>query len=123
MKSFIRLQLASVLGSILDFSSTWIWVNWFHAGYIEATVAGNILGGLCLFILCRSWVFKKNNSEIPFQAAKFILVFAGSILLSAAGVYLLTHDFGVQYMISKVICSVLLGVSYNYILQAKYVFV
>ena len=123
MKSFIRLQLASIAGSILDFSSTWLWVNIFHAWYVGATIAGNLLGGTLLFILCRNWVFRKISGEIPFQAAKFVLVFAGSIVLSSVGVYLLTHFGSIQYMASKVICSVLLGVSYNYILQAKYVFV
>jgi putative flippase GtrA len=123
MKSFIRLQLASIVGSILDFSSTWLLVNGFHARYIGATITGNVIGGIILFMLCRNWVFNKYKGEIPFQASKFVLVFVGNIILSTVGVYLLTNYFDVHYLVSKIICSVLLGVSYNYILQSRWVFV
>jgi len=123
MNSFVRLQLASIVGSLVDFSSTWLWVTVFDAWYVGATIVGNILGGTILFILCRNWVFKKFSGAIPFQAAKFVLVFAGSIILTTLGIYLLTHFLRLPYMVSKIICSVILGLSYNYILQAKYVFV
>jgi putative flippase GtrA len=59
---------------------------------------------------------------MPVQATRFILAFGGNLILSAAGVYLLTHYLGLNYIVSKTITSIGLGVSYNYWIQKKYVF-
>ncbi len=56
------------------------------------------------------------------QVMKFVLVYAGDILLSAAGVYFLTHFLGLHYILSKLLTSVTLGLSYNYLLQKQFVF-
>jgi len=57
------------------------------------------------------------------QVIRFILVFTGNLIFSAAGVYLFTHNLHLNYIISKTLTSVLLGISYNYYLQKKFVFV
>ena len=59
---------------------------------------------------------------MPVQATRFILAFAGNLALSAAGVYLMTGFLGFNYIISKTFTSILLGVTYNYHVQKKYVF-
>jgi putative flippase GtrA len=122
MITFIKVQAASILGSLADFLTTIILVEVFHCWYILGNFIGNICGGTLQFILCRNWAFQAGEGKIPFQAFKFALVFVGNILLSAAGVFLLTHYLGINYIISKTITSVFLGVSYNYILQKKFVF-
>lgn len=122
MITFIKVQAASIMGSLADFFITIILVEFFHSWYILANFIGNICGGSLQFILCRNWAFRAGQGKIPFQAFKFALVFIGNLLLSAAGVFLITHNLGINYIISKTITSVLLGVSYNYILQKKFVF-
>lgn len=59
---------------------------------------------------------------MPVQATRFVLAFAGNLILSAAGVYLMTRYLGFNYIISKTITSILLGITYNYYVQKKYVF-
>jgi putative flippase GtrA len=56
------------------------------------------------------------------QIMRFILVFVGNMILASIGIYILTHFLKVHYIISKTILSVLLGISYNYIMQKKFVF-
>jgi putative flippase GtrA len=49
-------------------------------------------------------------------------VYAGDLLLSAAGVYFFTNSLDMHYIVSKLITSVTLGLSYNYLLQKQFVF-
>ena len=122
MSTFVKVQAASILGSVADYLVTIFLVEVFHSWYVLANLTGNICGGTLQFILCRNWAFKAEKGKIQNQVARFILVFIGNLVLSAAGVYIFTNYFGINYIISKTITSILLGVSYNYILQKKYVF-
>ena len=122
MITFFKVQAASILGSLADYLTTIILVEIFNCWYLIANFAGNIIGGTAQFFLCRNWAFGGGNNSMQVQIMKFILVFAGNLLLSAAGVYLFTHYLRVNYLISKTITSVLLGLSYNYFMQKKFVF-
>jgi|ERR1017187_5861621 putative flippase GtrA len=122
MRVFIKVQVASILGSIADYAATILLTEIFHCWYLISNLSGNILGGIAQFNLCRLWAFKDMQGKMPIQASRFILVFAGNLILSAGGVYLFTHFLKLNYIVSKSITSILLGVSYNYYLQKKYVF-
>jgi putative flippase GtrA len=123
MRVFIRVQVASILGSAADYAATILLTEIFRCPYLISNFLGNILGGTVQFNLCRHWVFKNVDGKMPVQATRFILAFAGNLVLSAAGVYLMTRFLGFNYIISKTITSILLGVTYNYFVQKKYVFV
>ena len=60
---------------------------------------------------------------MPVQLLKYLFFFLGNILLSAAGIYAFTEFLHINYIISKLLSSVLLGVSYNYYMQKHFVFV
>lgn len=122
MATFVKAQAASLAATIIDFSTTVILVEWFHCWYLTASITGTISGGIANFMLGRKWVFVATAKTIPVQAFKYLLVWVGNLLLVSAGVYLLTHYGGVSYVVSKVIVSVIVGISYNYLLQKKFVF-
>ncbi len=120
---FLKTQAASIIGSIADFLITFLLVGQLHWWYVAGNFAGNLCGATTQFLLCRDWVFVRTGGRWNLQMIKFIGVWIGNLLLSAAGIYLLTHFAGFNYMVSKLITSVLLGVSYNYLLLKKFVFV
>lgn len=122
MRVFFRVQIASILGSAADYAATILLTEIFRSPYLLSNFLGNIIGGTVQFNLCRYWAFKNAEGKMPVQAFRFILAFAGNLLLSAVGVYLMTHFPGLNYIISKTITSVALGLSYNYWIQKKYVF-
>jgi hypothetical protein len=123
MITFLKTQAASIIGSIADFLVTIVLVGLFHCWYIAGNLAGNICGAISQFLLCRDWVFASTEGKLNLQMIKFIGVWVGNLLLSAGGVYLLTHFGGLNYILSKLITSAMLGVSYNYLLLKKFVFV
>ena len=122
MLVFLKAQAAAILGSLVDFLITIVLVEVFHAWYVAGNLAGNIAGATMQFFLCRNWAFNAAERKMETQIFKFIIVWLGNFALSAAGIYFFTHGLKINYIISKTIVSVILGVSYNYILQKKFVF-
>lgn len=122
MFTFIKAQGASIVASAIDFLVTIITVELFGFWYVTGTVTGTVSGGITHFMLGRNWVFNPSKRNIPKQVLKYFIVWKGSLLLNSLGVYVVTHYAGVNYIYSKVLVSVLVGFSYNYIIQKRYVF-
>jgi putative flippase GtrA len=122
MSVFIKIQAASVAGSLADYLITIILVEGFNCWYLMANGIGNITGITVQFILLRNWVFKEQKNKIQYQIMRYILVFAGNLILSGLGIYLFTHFLLLNYLISKTVTSILLGISYNYFMQKRFVF-
>ena len=121
-KLFIKTQAVLILGSLADFLVTFLLVDIFSCWYIAGNAAGNITGAVAQFILSSYWVFNSSNQKVTNQIPRFILMWIGNITLFAIGVYLLTHYIHLHYLLSKLIMSVLLGVSYTYLVSKKFVF-
>ena len=120
---FLKAQSASILGSAADYFMTILLTEILHVPYIESSLAGNISGGTLQFILCRNWAFTGNRDKVKNQVIRFMIVFAGNLILSAAGLYALTFYFKMNYLVAKTVVSVVLGTTYNYILQKNFVFI
>jgi putative flippase GtrA len=123
MQTFIKTQAALIAGSMADFLLTWLLVDVFNCWYVSSNAAGNICGAVAQFLLSRYWVFTKARQKPPAQVYKFIVMWVGNIALSSLGVYLLTNFTDLHYLFSKLLVSVLLGVSYTYWVSKKFVFV
>jgi len=122
MKTFIKTKAALITGSVADFLLTWLLVDVFACWYVSSNAAGNIIGAVAQFLLSRYWVFTEATQKPITQIHKFIVMWVGNILLSALGVYLLTNYVHLYYLFSKLLVSVLLGVSYTYLLSRKFMF-
>lgn len=122
MVTFAKAQAASLLASGLDFVVTFLAVELLGWWYVSGTVTGTVAGGILNFALGRTWIFQATDKTLTMQAMKYLLVWNGSLILNAAGVFALTHYGGANYLISKIISSILVGFFYNYIIQKKYVF-
>ena len=66
MLSFLKVQAASIAGSVLDYLLTILLVSGLHWGYVLASLSGNILGAATLFVLCRNWIFRPEKGQHAF---------------------------------------------------------
>ena len=125
MYFFIKAQAALMAGSLADFLVTIFLVQVFQCWYVTGNAAGNITGATAQFIISRNWVFNgdRQKSTTWVQLIKFVVMWVGNIAIPAFGVYLLTHHIHLHYLLSKRIVSPLPGVSYNYLVCKKFVFV
>jgi len=122
MAPFVKAQASSFIATTFDFLTTIVCKEFFYLWYVNASLIGTIVGGITNFVLGRRWVFKRSEKAIPLQVIKYLAVWGGNLLLTTLGVFVVTHYIGLSYIISKALISVIVGVSYNYILQKKFVF-
>lgn len=122
MFRFLKAQASSLIASASDFLITLAAVQLFAFWYLAASITGTVAGGIINFYINRNWVFQANNKALKWQALKYILVWFGNLALVTAGVYLLTHFYHLNYMLSKVLVSLFVGTSYNYIMQKQFIF-
>jgi putative flippase GtrA len=122
MLTFIKAQTVFIAASFADYAVTIFAVELIHAPYLAGNLSGNMVGAFSQFMLCRHWAFHAAAKPVHGQLIKFILVYAGDLALSAAGVYFFAHCLGLHYIFSKLITSACLGLSYNYLLQKQFVF-
>jgi putative flippase GtrA len=122
MFTFLKAQAASLAASLIDFLTTVVAVELLGFWYVPAAALGNVIGGIANFLLGRGWVFSAGDDKMNYQAIRYFIVWTGNICLNVGGVYIFTHFLGITYVISKVVVSLIVGFSYNYFLQKRYVF-
>jgi putative flippase GtrA len=122
MMTVAKAQVASLVASLIDFATSIFLARVVGWWYLAASITGTVVGGIVNFTINRHWVFEAREKRVATQAFKYIVVWVGNLLLNAAGVYLITHYMKVNFVISKIIVSLLVGFFYNYLLQKKVVF-
>lgn len=119
---FFKAQASSLIATVTDFALTIFLVEVVQLLAIVAAAIGTITGGVVNFFLGRNWVFKAGTSPIPKQAFRYLLVWIGNFFLNIAGMAFMVNFMHANYIFSKILISLLVGVFYNYLLQGKYVF-
>lgn len=122
MNQFFRSQLSSFSATGVDFGSTIIFYEFFKTHYLLSVSFGMISGGVTNFLLNRYWAFEAAHKNLQSQFIKYLLVWIGNYFLSISFVYLFTEMFYFNYLVSKIVVAISLGVSFNYILHKKFVF-
>jgi putative flippase GtrA len=125
MLTFLKAQAAAIIGSLVDFLvyALLVQLTGNTAAMVSlATAEGAVCGGVVNFLIIRSWVFNEGQNKKHVQVMRYILVWAGSILLNSSGMYLITYFTTINYAIARILVSVLVGVFYNYFLQKRFVF-
>jgi putative flippase GtrA len=125
MLTFLKAQMSSLIASATDYLVTVLLVKLTGAtpGLVAlASVEGAVCGGIVNFIINRRWVFSDGSKSRRVQVIRYILVWTGSMLLNATGMYLVTYFSTIDIAISKILVSLLVGFGYNYFLQKRFVF-
>lgn len=118
----VKAQAAALAGTAVDFLVTVACVEGLHCWYLLATALGNAAGGLTNFYLGRHLVFRSPRQSAQAQGGRYFLVWLGSMVLNATGVYLFTQVLHLNYIYSKILVSASVGIGFNYLLQVYFVF-
>lgn len=107
--SFFRSQLASLVASAADILSLFLLTEFGGIHYLVSTALATAIGAVVGFLIGRYWAFQRTDKAFAWQATKYGLASFVILCCNVAGMYLLTDLCGVQYMVSKLIVSVLVG--------------
>lgn len=122
MITFIKAQSSSLLATLVDFVLTLALAELFGLWYAAANMMGIVGGGITNFIINRDWVFNGPQQGLRRQIVRYLIVWCGNVFLNTTGVYLATEHLALQYLISKIVVSLVVGWGYNYQLQKNFVF-
>lgn len=90
--------------------------------YVFSAFLAALIGGITSFALGRSWAFMQKNDKLSSQAIKYLFVWGVSILLNTISLYLIVEYTGIQYIISKIIVSLTVGVGFNFLMHKNFTF-
>lgn len=122
MITFLKAQASSLTATLVDFVVTILLARAVGTDIVIASAAGTISGGVVNFLMGRNWVFSAANGRMRKQALRYILVWNGNLALNTGGVYMASHLLHLTDILAKVSVSLIVGFTYNYFLQKKYVF-
>ena len=133
---FLRAQCSSQMATLFDFLVTILIVQCFDAYYVLASFLGAMCGGIFNCVINYKWTFRASDCKKKYVALKYLLVWAGSILLNTYGTYVLTESlrtipwvqntlslyFADFFIVPKILVSLLVGFFWNYQLQRIFVY-
>jgi putative flippase GtrA len=122
IRSWIRNALTSVFTTALDFGVLTGLVELFHVSYVISTFSGTVVGAVSNFTINRKWSYEATDGQAHLQLVRFLPVQAGSSGLQTLGVWLVTDQAHVQYMISKLVVATLVYLVWNYPMNRWFVF-
>lgn len=122
MLTFLKAQASSMISTGVDFLVTYVLKSILGTWFFSASIIGTICGGVVNFLLGRNWVFSSRENKASQQLFKYVVVWLGSFLLNASGIYLFTEIIKFEEWISKIMVSLIVGIGYNYVLQKFFVF-
>lgn len=124
MMKFFKAQASSLMGTGVDFLIVYLLSERAGAWYFGANVLSTLAGGITNFTINRWWVFKKENERIERQVFRYSLTWVGNMLLNSAGIQIVLHYTGLHhhYMLVKILVALLIGFTYSYAMQKRFVF-
>jgi putative flippase GtrA len=122
LNQFLKAQGSSLISSTVDFLSTFLIKELGFAQPLWTAIFGTICGGVTNFLINRNWVFKSQKRKVIGQIFKYILIWSGNLGLNAFGNWLLLNQTNWHYLVIKILVSLIVGFTYNYFLQKKFVF-
>ena len=120
--SFFRYNIVAALATAIDFGVLIFFTEVFQFWYLFSAFWGAFAGGVTAFLLGRNWAFMQQKKKLATQAKKYVFVWMGSIFLNTYGLYLIVEYLGYQYIISKVIIALIVGIGFNFLMQKYFIF-
>jgi putative flippase GtrA len=122
MITFVKSQAASLMATAADFGATILLVQVFGVWFGVGSVLGNVVGATVHFMISRHWVFEATHVPHGQQLWRYGVVWLGYIGLSFALLVGVTRLVEINYVVAKMGVAIVLSVSYNYVLQKRFVF-
>jgi len=119
---WLRFHVASLVATGVDFGTMIASVQLLKLNPVIGTAAGAFLGAITNFTLGRRWTYRRADAPLAGQAFRYALVSGGSLLLNAAGEYLLAVRLGLGYLLARVLVAATVSNLWNFPLQSLVVF-
>jgi len=117
-----RHQLGAVVATGVDFAAMIFSVEALGVTPVVGTGAGAALGAVTSFALSRACVFRAHSGHWAVQASRYALVSVVSAGLNMLGEHLVHDSARMQYVLARVLVSIVISVAWNFPMQRRFVF-
>jgi putative flippase GtrA len=118
---WVRHHLTAVVSTVVDYSLMVACVEVFGVDPVPATAVGALAGALASFTLGRVFTYRVQG-DVAGQTWRYVVVSAASLGLNALGEHLFHDVLALQYLVARVITSVIVSNGWNYPLHRFFVF-
>lgn len=122
MRTFLKFQTSSLISTIVDYSITLFLTENLKILYLISSVIGVFSGGVTNFLINKNWVFKIKDNKNSKRVILYIIVWVINLLMNTLGLYLLTEFGHINYKYSKIIVSLIVGLTLSFFAQKRIVF-
>lgn len=122
MKTFIKAQLSSFTGAVVDYLCMILLTEVFGVFYTYSIIMGGIVGAVVNFYINRNWSFRAKGERKRVQLMKFSCMVAGSVLMKSYGTLFLTNLTGLDYKLTRLMVDAVVAFGFNYPLQKYWIF-
>jgi putative flippase GtrA len=120
---WFRHHAAAVLATVVDYGTMIAGVELAGLTPVAATPIGALAGAITSFTANRYFTYRgASGVRARGQAWRYALVSGVSLGLNTAGEWLFHHVWGVQYMLARVITSIIVSNVWNYPTMKLFVF-
>jgi putative flippase GtrA len=120
--TFMRYNVVALVATSVDFILLILLTELFGLWYLQSAVIGAVSGGVVAFIFERTWVFRSTHGKINLQLFKYVIIWMSSIALNTSLLYISVDLMGIQYIVSKVIVAVIVGIGFNFLMHKYFIF-
>jgi putative flippase GtrA len=119
---WLRHHLVALVVTLIDYAVMVACVERLGLGPVSGAAVGALFGAICSFGRGRWFTYQTIGAAVGAQASRFVLVAGASLGWNAAGEYLFASMLGLQYVVARIITSVIVSNGWNYPMQKLFVF-
>ena len=118
---FSQHQISAAAATAVDFAVMIACKSGLGLTPAMATAIGSLFGAVISFTLGRRWVFQSAHGDIRGQALRYAFVSTLSLIFNSRGEKLFV-SLGLNYVLARVLLSVVVGMVWNFPMHRYFVF-
>ena len=118
---FSQHQISAAAATAVDFAVMIVCKSGLGLTPAMATAIGSLFGAVISFTLGRRWVFQSAHGDIRGQALRYAFVSTLSLIFNSRGEKLFVA-LGLNYILARVLLSVVVGMLWNFPMHRYFVF-
>lgn len=122
MRPYVKYAMSSVAATMLDYGVTIGLTELAAVPYLLSSGTGLVAGGVLNYQINGHWVFSSAGADSRNRALAYSLCWIANLLVNTAGLYLLTDGLGIDYRLSKILTSTIVGSVLGFYAQNTFVF-
>jgi putative flippase GtrA len=119
---WMRHHAAAIAATAVDYLTMIVGVEVLSLAPVAATPIGAFAGATTNFVLGRRFTYRRTDVPATGQVWRYAIVSVASLGLNTAGEYLFHDLLHIEYLLARVITSVIVSNAWNFPMQRYFVF-